>query len=182
MLYGELGTGWLCFLCNVRVVQDAGAASTAEGPQGDVVLAAPVGLGVTAGLSALVVITPKDSYHRRIYLQPLGLYLHAEAGMIAQLDLDMRQQRMNVSFGAVGEQMTRRVRLRAAVAAEASQEAGLRVQAEEHGPCRGVAPACMAMTVALVRGSYEFSPCLHTNSDPWLVLTWSWHGFEASSQ
>ena len=29
------------------------------------------------------VITPRDSYSRNVYLQPLGLYLQAEAGQIA---------------------------------------------------------------------------------------------------
>ena len=31
------------------------------------------------------VITPRDSYSRNVYLQPLGLYLQAEAGEISSV-------------------------------------------------------------------------------------------------
>ena len=182
MLHGELGMGWLCFLCNLRLVEDA--SSAADGPHVDVPVTAPGQLGSAAGLNEVVVISPKDSYHKRVYLQPLGLYLHAEAGSIAQVVLDMRQQSLNVSITALGEQLASRVRVRADVAAEQSQEAGLLVQAVQHGPCCDIAPACMATTVALVRGSFEVEPCnaqgLHT-SQPWLILKWSWGSLAAAT-
>merc|ERR1711957_607815 len=43
--------------------------------------------GETFTTRRLRVITPRDSYRQRVYLEPLGLYLQSDAGTIARVDL-----------------------------------------------------------------------------------------------
>lgn len=50
----------------------------------------------TTGIST---ITPEDAYHRRVFIQPLGLYLVANAGTIGRVELQAaREQTSTVSL------------------------------------------------------------------------------------
>ena len=61
--------GELCYLFDVT------AATTSE---------AETGSG-----SGAVTITPRDSFHNRVFLEPLSLYLYAEAGTIDHVEFDL---------------------------------------------------------------------------------------------
>lgn len=65
--------GPLCFLCNVE--------STADQSQ--------------------ITIAPVDLYKRRVYLEPLGLYLVLDTGTFSSLSLDMSKQRIDVNFNSM---------------------------------------------------------------------------------
>jgi hypothetical protein len=73
-------------------------------PNDAAALALPSGVAVT--------VWPKDSFHRRIYIQPLGLYLVAEAGALQRVDINFAARTVNVSFEALHEVPTSAVRLR----------------------------------------------------------------------
>ena len=172
VLHGELGAGWLCFLCNIRLLEDP------QRPAGSPPTADSAADFMHAGLEAVVVISPRDSYHKRMYIQPLGLYLVAEAGTFAQLQLDMRQQRLNVSFAALDEQLTSRVRLRVEVAAEESQAGGLCmncVRGSDPMECWGALPCQGQYRCASSESSsaFEYAPGSRTQ-ETWLMLDWSW--------
>ena len=66
--------GELCYLCDV-------SAST-EGEAG----------------SGSVTITPRDSFHNRVFLEPLSLYLYAEAGTIDHVEFDLAGKKLSVVF------------------------------------------------------------------------------------
>jgi hypothetical protein len=57
-----------------------------------------------------VVIEPRDSYRQRVYLEPLGLYIQADAGQFDRLTLNLDTQRLTVSFvkSPKGETFTKR--------------------------------------------------------------------------
>lgn len=97
LLYNQLGLDWLCFLCNLEVINQA--------------VGAPI-LRMAQPGNAIVKLTLRDSYHQRIYIQPLGLYLIAEAGAFDSLQLDFGRQVANVSFKALGDSLTSQYRLR----------------------------------------------------------------------
>ena len=43
-----------------------------------------------------VVITPEDAYHRRVFVEPLALYLVAGAGTIARVQLQLSLRRVSL--------------------------------------------------------------------------------------
>lgn len=47
---------------------------------------------------AAIVIDPKDSYRQRVYLEPLALYIQADAGQFASLSLDLESRKLTVTF------------------------------------------------------------------------------------
>ena len=68
--------------------------------------------------TGVTTITPEDAYHRRVFLQPLGLYLVAGAGTIDRVELQLRDGRsssklVSVFFNATefGEKPWTRLRL-----------------------------------------------------------------------
>ncbi|KAK3274995.1 hypothetical protein CYMTET_16855, partial [Cymbomonas tetramitiformis] len=60
--------GWLCFLCNLL-----------------------------EGVRELTII-PADTYHRRVYLEPLGLYITLETGTFASFAVDLGRSRMTLQL------------------------------------------------------------------------------------
>lgn len=72
VLHPSLGP--LCFLCDV-----AAAA-------------------VDSGSSHVIV--PRDAFRQRVYLEPLGIYLQADAGMLASVELNRKQRTIRVQFAA----------------------------------------------------------------------------------
>jgi hypothetical protein len=187
VLHGELNAGWLCFLCNIKLLEEP------QRPAGRPPAAAGAADPMHAGLEAVVVISPRDSYHKRIYIQPLGLYIVAEAGTFAQLQLDMRRQRVNVSFAALAEQLTSRVRLRVEFAAEDSQAAGLHDSqaAGLHVESVGASTRVACIGAALCQRQHsnagsgflsacEFAPSSRSTAS-WLMLEWSWRDTAAWS-
>ena len=77
--------GPLCFLCSSHLgghISGAGAAAL------DAVTDSTSDGGATGGSSAAVTtITPEDGYRRRVFIEPLRLYLVATAGTIARVEL-----------------------------------------------------------------------------------------------
>jgi hypothetical protein len=72
--------GSLCFLCNIAPTQqDLRQPSRA----------------------AAVTIQPVDLYKRRVYIEPLGLYLVLDAGTFASLELDLAAKKITVHFNSM---------------------------------------------------------------------------------
>jgi len=46
---------------------------------------------------------PRDAYRQRVYLEPLGLYLQADAGVIASVSLDLGGRSIRVVFASPSE-------------------------------------------------------------------------------
>lgn len=46
------------------------------------------------------VITPEDAYHRRVFVQPLALYLVARAGTIARVEVQLPARQVSLVFNA----------------------------------------------------------------------------------
>lgn len=65
----DLGGKPVCYLCNIA--EDAHGITT---------------------------IVPTDMYHRRVYLEPLGLYLTLDSGTFASLEVDLSAKYVNISF------------------------------------------------------------------------------------
>jgi hypothetical protein len=68
--------GELCYLC------DATAAASGD------------------SVAGAVRISPRDSFHNRVFLEPLSLYLYAEAGTIDHVDFDLAGKKIAVVFAA----------------------------------------------------------------------------------
>ena len=54
------------------------------------------------GPNGVATITPTDLYHRRVYLEPLALYLTLDAGTFASLSLDLVGKSANITFAPMG--------------------------------------------------------------------------------
>jgi len=72
--------GPLCYLCDVQP-PEGGAAE----PSGDVTL------------------LPRDAYRQRVYLEPLGLFLQADAGRIGPVTLSLSSRRVTVDFAPAAD-------------------------------------------------------------------------------
>jgi len=70
--------GWVCFLCSVHVDQVALPGKTATG--------------------AVVVVRPADLYHKRVYLEPIGLWMVALSGMFSSVEMDLPGRQVIVLF------------------------------------------------------------------------------------
>ena len=123
-LHVHADLGTLCFMCD--------AAGALPGP---------------------VTITPRDTYHVRAFLAPLGLWLVAEAGMLHNVTLAAGSQSVTVVFEP------------AAVAAAAAGMAtppytNLRLRVEQAAPSDR--PFAFHLTAPagaqILRGAYEFAP------------------------
>lgn len=72
--------GLACYLCNMN----AGGA------------------GSTANLHATeITIKPVDLYRRRVYVEPLGLYLTLDVGTFESLTLDMAAKKVSITFNSM---------------------------------------------------------------------------------
>lgn len=141
LVYKEFGIEWLCFLCNYKL--EAAAAERSRSDP-DRVAPQPLPSAVT------VTLWPKDSFHRRVYIQPLGLYLIAEAGVIEKVRIDFAKQTVNISFEALGEQLMSAVRLRMQLPAAAKK---LSVWLRDTSPLQGSQANASTRSSSLVCGS-----------------------------
>lgn len=72
--------GALCYLCDLTVRRaDAGSSSGGGG-------------------GSVYQVRPRDAYRQRVYLEPLGVYLQADAGNFASVELDLGARKIQVSF------------------------------------------------------------------------------------
>ena len=108
--------GPLCYLCDLAST----AATTPATPTIPTV-------GMAAGADAandddddatVYSILPRDAYRSRVYLEPLGLYVQADAGVLQQLDLSLTQRTLTITFAppaasAAGARTYSSLRLRA---------------------------------------------------------------------
>lgn len=76
--------GELCYLCDVV------SSST--------VLTSTNGSSTEVGVTGSVTIHPRDSFHNRVFLEPLSLYLYAEAGTIDHVEFDLAGKKLSVVF------------------------------------------------------------------------------------
>jgi len=132
--------GELCFLCD--------AASS-------------VGGGVT--------ITPRDSFHNRVFLEPLSLYLYAEAGTIDHVSLDMASKKIAVVFASqsaanVTSWTFAKIRLAVDKTSDARPGSNFVVT--------GAGPDDAAGALPLVRGCYEVAPA-GGGGQTTVQVTWS---------
>lgn len=90
--------GFLCYFCDVDVDVAAGGGSAAGG--------------------ALLTLTPRDSYRRRVYVAPLGLLIHSDAGVLQRVvchaDVSGGVTAVKIVYAPVGEQPLHHFRLRLA--------------------------------------------------------------------
>lgn len=84
----ELGP--LCYLCDL--------SSKSEALRGD---GDGDGDGEEGKASPSFTIAPRDSYRQRVYLEPLGVYIQADAGTFETLDFNMDSKTIVVTFAAV---------------------------------------------------------------------------------
>jgi len=113
--------GYLCYLCNLETSQD---------------IDAKVHPGDATGK---VTLTPQDAYHRRVYLEPLGLELRALAGSVVSTSVDFGQHTITVTLAdeaSTGQSLRLEV---SPLAAEKRQTANFQI----------VSPAC-----TFERGAY----------------------------
>ncbi|CAL8460615.1 g144 [Coccomyxa elongata] len=125
LLFQQLGVEWLCFLCNLKILdQNNFMAHTPN-------------LNRPGPGNAVIRLTPRDSYHRRIYVQPLRLYLVAEAGVFDNLQVDFRRQVANVSFEPLFDSLSSHVRLRIETPASAQMIGTKSFQVIATSPVKG---------------------------------------------
>lgn len=88
----ELGP--LCYLCDVH----ASNASVGRSP--------PDVAGHVKHVTELTLV-PRDAYRQRVYLEPLGLYVTADAGTFASLTLNLNERRLAITFAAPNDSPAR---------------------------------------------------------------------------
>lgn len=90
--------GPLCYQCDLAPPPPVAAAPAAVveedgGPH-----------AATAGRSGTTyTLLPRDAYRQRVFLEPLGLYLQADAGVFSAVELDLAAQRITVTFAPPSE-------------------------------------------------------------------------------
>lgn len=78
--------GELCYLCDV--VSSATVSTSTNGSS----------TSSEVGAAGTVTIHPRDSFHNRVFLEPLSLYLYAEAGTIDHVVVDLAGKKLSVVF------------------------------------------------------------------------------------
>ena len=131
--------GLLCFLCD----------------------AAPTG-------GASVVVTPRDTYRIRAFIEPLGLWLVAEAGRFASFTVGPP----NGASGTVTVTFESQADAAAAAGSSAAPYVNLRLRVEASAP--DTRPFSFAMPGAsVVRGAYEFAPNADVHAATVATISWS---------
>jgi hypothetical protein len=82
-----------CYLCDLNVT--AAAATAIVGKAATVGAAGRASKGAA---KAVYVLRPRDAYRQRVYLEPLGLFLQADAGVFRSVTLDLDNRRITVQF------------------------------------------------------------------------------------
>ena len=93
LVQDQLGMGWLCFMCRADI-QEHGACTGRQAQLGTGTLTA----SELAAKAVPLVVWPTDAYRRRVFLQPWGLFLIAEAGYIQSLQIDVQEGIIKVMF------------------------------------------------------------------------------------
>eukprot|EP01052_Picozoa_sp_SAG31_P003815 SAG31_NODE_150_length_22290_cov_5.975801_31_plen_264_part_00 len=130
---------------------------------------------VTSSADASVAIVPRDSFHNRVFLEPLSLYLYAEAGTIDHVKVDLSGRKLWVAFESlatanVSNWTFKRIRLR--VEKTSSMRPGsdfVVASVPDNVPTSNVA----ARLLPLVRGAYEVAPAVGNEVETMLSITWS---------
>ena len=78
--------GELCYLCDV--VSSSTVLTSTNGSS----------ISTEDGVAGTVTIHPRDSFHNRVFLEPLSLYLYAEAGTIDRVEFDLAGKKLSVVF------------------------------------------------------------------------------------
>ena len=87
--------GPLCYLCDLAIVTPAAASAAASAAAAN-----PETAGSTGSSTGVFELWPLDAYRQRVYLEPLGLWLQADAGTFTCVRLDLPQRRIIVRFAA----------------------------------------------------------------------------------
>lgn len=77
--------GELCYLCDVAAPAPAATDDDAAAADADV---------------DTVTLTPRDAYRRRVFLEPLALYMTTEAGQFASVEIALAKKAIAVTFDA----------------------------------------------------------------------------------
>lgn len=101
LVQDQLGMDWLCFMCKADI-QEHGACTGRQAELGTGSLTASdlAAKGVSAPCEGgtRLLVWPTDAYRRRVFLQPWGLYLIAEAGHLQSLQIDVQEGIITVIF------------------------------------------------------------------------------------
>ena len=81
--------GPLCYLCDLAIVAPSATATANPETAG--------GAGSSTGVFEL---WPRDAYRQRVYLEPLGLWLQADAGTFTSVRVDLHKRQIIVRFAA----------------------------------------------------------------------------------
>ena len=117
-MQASLGQKWLCFLCTADVqAKPKDCRGPAEAASQALSILASNESAATARSNpckaeTTLLLRPKDAYRRRIFLQPWGLYLVAEAGCFQSLQISMLTGIIQVTFEEPDMLLNSRSRLR----------------------------------------------------------------------
>lgn len=150
--------GPLCYLCDLDT-SDLVLSDHVEAANGTAAAAAAA--SAVAGTFTLT-----DAYRQRVYFEPLGLWLQADAGRMASVAFNMHAKTLAVTFQAAkstpaGEQTYSVIRLRADKVARGTSRPGNNFTVSS--PTKGVAQA---------RSAWEIEPPSSAAVPLTVTLTW----------
>jgi hypothetical protein len=133
--------GELCYLCDISA---AGMASVS---------------GERESGGGAVTITPRDSFHNRVFLEPLSLYLYAESGTIDRVEFDLAGKKLSVVFESLATANTtswtfNKIRLQVDKTSDARPGGNFVVTSSAQLQVAGDGGGAMPK----VRGAYEVPP------------------------
>lgn len=101
LVQDQLGMDWLCFMCKADVQEHwACTGRRAELGTGSLAASDLAAKAVPTPCEGgpRLVVWPTDAFRRRVFLQPWGLYLIAEAGYLQSLQIDVQEGLIKVMF------------------------------------------------------------------------------------
>ena len=147
LVQGHLGQEWLCFLCKADVQNDTDClpgSGVGLGSTGGTGKSAAASKGHACAEGARITMRPADAYRRRVYLQPWGLYLISEGGILESLHIDASAGLVKITFDASAGQLTNRNQLRVEQPSELESHQSIhvcvtpaRTEAHREGSSRG---------------------------------------------
>ena len=136
----QLGMDWLCFLCKAQIQESKGCRDTPEASAAAPFPVKTSAFAATVGQHAcnretVLIVWPTDAYRRRIFLQPWGLYLVAEAGCLESLQIDVSAGIITVMFEEPDMLLSSQNRLRVEQTSELDhhQQTGVCVSGDPSG-------------------------------------------------
>ena len=119
---------------------------------------------VSAGITT---ITPRDTYHIRAYIEPLGLWLVAEAGRFTAISINVSGT-VTVIFESQDD---------AATAAGASTAPYYNLRLRVEAPASAARPYSFTLTVptsaSIIRDAFEFAPNSDASAVTSAVISWT---------